>query len=255
MPAPASNPQATSTDLPAGRIDIHSHLLPGLDDGCADLDESLASVRRLMEAGFVGSICTPHICPDVYPMNTWAHIPALTMQLQQHLGRAGLDYRLWPGGELRLFDGVINYLKHNQVPTLAATQWVMTDFWTDYWPKWVDKAFDWLIKQGYRPILAHPERLGCHEQLDQHLDQLVGMGVCFQANSRCMTGEEGYYADQIVRKLLAAGRYQFMALDIHQPDSLEARLDGLRLVETEFDKNTLDRLTINAPRQLIFGLS
>lgn len=252
MPPPDADPTAPApADLPPGRIDIHSHLIPGVDDGCRDLDESLTCVRRLIDAGYVGSICTPHIWGELFPENTIDHIRAWTTQLQRQLTEQGIDYRLWPGGEIRLFDKVVDWFKANEVPTLAGSKYVLADFWEQRWPKWVDRAFDWLIEEGYQPILAHPERLSINNA-DEKLGALADRGVLMQGNFRCMTGEDGFLADQLVRRYLVEQRYTFLALDMHRPDTLESRLDGLRLVEQEFSPDLATACTADAPRQHIF---
>ena len=244
------DPQAVPT---AGRIDIHSHLLPSIDDGCLDLSESFDCVTQLVDRGFVGSICTPHVYPRDHDCNDIESVRAMTVQLANELADAGVEYRLWPGGELRLYDGVIDWLKDHPVPTLADSRCVLVDFWVDGWPKWVMRTFEWLIEQGYQPILAHPERLGKLRDLDQSLADVAAMGVWLQGNLRCMTGEDGYYADQWVRKLLAEDRYQLMALDMHRPNSLDGRFDGMQFVEAEFGAEVLNRFTIDAPRKLILS--
>lgn len=238
---------------PSGRIDIHSHLLPALDDGCRDVEESFEEVRRLIAAGFVGSICTPHFLPFESDCPSVDHVLARVIAFSQQLRDAGLSYSVWPGGELRLYDGLIPWLGSHGVPTLAGSRCVLVDFWEARWPRWATEAFDWLLNKGYQPILAHPERLACTRELDEQLDRITRMGVWLQGNFRCMTGEEGYEPDRWVRKLLRDDRYRFMALDMHRPDTLDARLDGLRMVEQEFGPATVDRLTTQAPRQWIFS--
>jgi protein-tyrosine phosphatase len=240
--------------LPPGRVDVHSHLLPGVDDGCQTIDDSLACVRRLKEVGYVGSVCTPHMWPETLPGNTPAHVKPWVQSLQQAIDDAGLDYRVWPGGELRLFDGVIDWMQAHGVPTLAGSRCVLVDYWDRRWPTWAPDVFRWLKTRGYQTILAHPERLPIATEIDaidKTLRQVEGQGVWLQGNFRCMTGEDGFVADQLVRKLVAENRYRLMALDMHGPDSLESRLDGLALAEAEFGRDAVERLTLQGPRRLI----
>ncbi len=245
----ATAPQ--KTDRRRGRIDIHSHLLPGIDDGCVTLDETLAAVRLLLEAGFCGSICTPHIWPERFPQNTPQHVAAWTRRLQSQVREAGLDYDLWPGGELRLSEGAVAWMGEHGVPTLAASRCVLTDHWEDSWPDWIDGTLAWLLQEGYQPILAHPERVPPSETLDARLRKLADMGVWMQGNLRSMTGEDGYHADRRVRELLKEQRYAFMAMDVHGPLCLPGRLDGIKFIEEEFGRDLVDRLTIDAPRESI----
>lgn len=249
-----TKPTGTS-DPPCGRIDIHSHMLPGIDDGCENMDQVLESIKQLKAAGYVGSICTPHVYPEAYPLNTAPCIETLTAQLNAKLGSAGVAYRLWPGGEVRLFDGVIDWLKVHGVPTLAGSRCVLTDFWPDKWPRWIDTAYDWFIGNGFQPILAHPERIPASKELDAGVTRLIEKGVWLQGNFRSFTGAEGYATNRLVRQWLTNERYQFLALDMHRPESLDSRLDGVQLLVEEFGGEIFDEMTITVPRRLIFGVS
>ncbi len=250
---PHSPHNDTTEDPPEGRIDIHCHLLPSIDDGCLDYNESFECVDRLVAAGFIGSICTPHFYPEQRGCPTIDHVRNLTAQLEQAIHEHGATYRVWPGGELRIYDGIIDWLKDNQPPTLANSKCVLVDFWVHKWAPWINAVFEWLLAQGYQPIFAHPERLACTNVLDKQLTKLTQMGVWLQGNFRCMTGEDGYEPDIWVRRLIAEDRYRFMALDAHRPNSLESRLDGMQLVDMEFGQEKLDRFTIDAPRKYILA--
>lgn len=232
-----------------GWIDMHSHLLPGIDDGCRDVAESLDCVRQLVAAGFSGTVCTPHVAHDHLPDNTPERILDWTTQLRQTLRDEGVDYPLWAGGEVRLFRGTVDYLAAHGVPTLAGSRCVLLDTWDEKWHRWAFPTFEWLLARRYQPILAHPERIPGIEAADRHLRQLEAMGVWLQGNFKCMTGEEGYGADQSVRRLLTQGRYRLLAMDMHRPDTFRSRLDGLWLVDAEFGHDALRQLLADAPRR------
>ncbi len=247
MPVPAlPSPPAT------GRIDVHSHMLPAIDDGCQSLDESLACIAMLQRVGYVGSICTPHIWPDTFPLNIPRNIAQWTQDLRQALNERGIEYLLWPGAEVRLFDGLIDWFKAHGVPTLADSRAVLCDFWEPRWPRHVDRTFDWLLENGYQPILAHPERLSIGD-LPARLDDARRRGVLLQGNFRCMTGKEGARANQQIRAWLPEKRYTLLAMDMHRPDTLPSRLDGLRMIAEDHGESFLDEMTIAVPRRLIFG--
>lgn len=235
----------------AGRIDIHSHLIAAVDDGCENLAQSLDCIRQLKQAGYTGSICTPHVWPELFPDNTMPHIRRWTAQLQKAVDQAGLDYTLWPGGELRLFDGVVDWMQQHQPPTLAGTRVVLLDFWEPRWRDWIDDAFDWLLEHRYEPILAHPERLAL-EDLPQRLDALKARGVRLQGNFRCLTGGEGERARRWMRQFLDEGRYDLLAMDVHRPDTLPSRIAGLEQIRDSLGSDFVDRMTIDAPRRMVF---
>ena len=130
---PAVDDDVRQTDataaLPAGRVDIHSHMIPGIDDGCQTLDESLRSVRTLIDHGYVATICTPHIWPELFPENQIEHIAMWTRSLQEQLTAHGVDYRVYPGGEVRIYPGLLDDFKSHGVPTLAGSRYVLLDYW------------------------------------------------------------------------------------------------------------------------------
>jgi protein-tyrosine phosphatase len=88
--------------LKHGRIDVHAHLLPGIDDGCSNLEQSLECARILVESGYTHAFCTPHIWPNLNHYNRPEEIRQRTDQLQDHLAANGVPLKLFPGGELNL---------------------------------------------------------------------------------------------------------------------------------------------------------
>lgn len=250
---PDPHPQTSDTSsIAPGRIDIHSHILPGIDDGCTTVAESLESVRRLIDFGYVGTICTPHCWPNSYPHITPTHIRAWRDALAEEIDKAGLKYRLWTGGELRIFPNVVAWMKQHGVPTLADSQFVLCDFWEPRWRDWIDEALNWLLAEGYTPILAHPERSPTRDDYDAHLDRITANGVLLQGNLRCFTGEEGHYPDQAVRQYMTEGRYTLLALDMHRPAALQGRLDGIAIASEEFGEEKIQSMIDTEVRRLIF---
>jgi len=231
---------------------MHSHILPGIDDGCASLQESIESIRRLKDHGYVGTICTPHCWPNNFPHITPEHIAVWRDALADEIDKAGLDYLLWTGGELRIYPGAIQWMQAHGVPTLADSSYVLCDFWEPKWQPWIDDTFDWLMSEGYKPILAHPERSPTHDDYDTHLDRIVEQGVLLQGNLRCFTGEEGYRADQGVRQYMQEGRYTLLALDMHRPEALQGRLDGIAIASEEFGADRVNAMIDDEVRRLIF---
>ena len=248
---PDPNPQPQPT-IPPGRIDIHSHILPGIDDGCTTVAESLESIRLLKDHGYVGTICTPHCWPQNYPHITPMHIKVWRDALADEIEKAGLEYQLWTGGELRIFPNAIPWMKQHGVPTLADSRYVLCDFWEPKWRDWIDVTLDWLIAEGYTPILAHPERSPTRNNYESHLDRLVEKGVILQGNLRCFTGEEGHYPDQTIRQYMNEGRYTLLALDMHRPDVLQGRLDGIGLAAEEFGVELVESMIDAEVRRLLF---
>jgi protein-tyrosine phosphatase len=242
-----------SSDLPpSGRIDVHSHLLPSRDDGCTGVSDSMRCVKRLIEEGFVGTICTPHVWRGMFAHNTPAEVERAVAQLREEIDAAGFDYRLWAGGELRIAADTVQWLQEIGVPTLGDSRCVLLDYWGDSWPSYADAVCRWLLEKGYQPILAHPERMGLPDhEFDTVVRSLAEMGVLLQGNVNSLAGIEGAVAAERVRRLLREDRYYLMALDMHGPDSLDGRLQGLALLEAEAGPERAARYFEEHPRAIL----
>lgn len=235
-----------------GWIDIHSHLLPGIDDGCSNLDESLECVQRLLQRGFVGTVCTPHFWPFHFPQNSPDRIAAAVAKLAKHFEARGIRYQLWTGAEIRIDEDTVSWLKRWGVPTLGPSRCVLVDYWGLSWPRCADELLDFLLEQNYQPILAHPERMGFED--DHMLEVLRSVekrGVWLQGNFNSLTGNEGRNAERWVRTLLEERRYRVMALDMHQPVSLPGRFKGMTQMEDEFGPELLVHLLHDRPREVL----
>ena len=241
--------------LSRGFIDLHSHLIPGVDDGCRRVRDSLACIRRLMEEGFAGSVCTPHVWPDLYPANTPQAICHWVDDLRGAASAAGLDYPLWPGGEIRIAPGMMDWFDRHGVPTLGESRCVLIDYWGGDWPPFADEFIDWLIAGGYQPILAHPERMGLADDALSHLaDGLIDRGVWLQGNLRSLAGGEGRQAQLQLESLVEGGRVFALATDTHGPRDIDGRLAGiasLRRLQPDADETLLG----TRPREVLGNAS
>jgi protein-tyrosine phosphatase len=144
-----------------GLVDIHSHLLHGTDDGCRTLEESLACVRTLMDHGFTGTVCTPHMARDA--RDTRLSGEYSREDCREGECAAGATSRMWIGisslvrDELRIAEDTLVWLREFGVPALGASRHMLIDYWGTEWPAHADPIIDHLLEEGYRPILAHPE--------------------------------------------------------------------------------------------------
>jgi protein-tyrosine phosphatase len=233
-------------------IDLHSHLVPRIDDGCRCVEDSLACVRRLQECGFAGSVCTPHVWPELYPRNTPRAIRDWVESLQQAAERAGLDYRLWPGGEIRIAQATTQWFEEHGVPTLGASRSVLVDYWGGDWPEFADDFIDWLLDRDYRPILAHPERMGLADaRLMQVAASLAGRGVRLQGNLRSLAGGEGRHAQRQLEDLLRTGQIHALATDTHNPADIDSRLAGIDVLHRRLGEGAAETLLGTRPREIL----
>ncbi len=235
-----------------GFIDLHSHLLPGIDDGCASYDQALNCIRQLHAAGFVGSVCTPHMRRDEYPDNTPANVAVAVEQLAQRVADAGLEYRLWPGGEVRIASTTVADFEAHGVPTLGSGRAVLIDHWGAFWPPDGDAVCEYLLARGFQVILAHPERMEfLLEDIEQLVQRLVGWGVLLQGNLNSVAGREGVRAAAFAERYLDRQQYWVLASDTHHPAGLPGRLAGLAAVMEQRGQQAAELLLAIRPAALL----
>ena len=235
-----------------GLLDLHSHLLPGIDDGCRSLEDSLACARELLKHGFAGTVCTPHMAVRDFPGNTPRNVARRVQALQEQFDAAGLEYRLWAGGEVRIADGTVGWFQEHGVPTLGDGRCVLIDYWGDCWPDCGDPVIEYLFENGYQPILAHPERMNfADEEWSAVLQRLESSGVWLQGNLKCIAGREGTRIQERSHRLLESNRYRLLATDMHGPADLHDRLAGLEAVERRAGDAVLARMLGKSPQEIL----
>ena len=209
-------------------------------------------MRELITHGFVGTVCTPHMCVTEYPEITPVNVERYVKRLQEQLIEAGIDYPLWAGGELRLAENTIDWLQEFGVPTLGPGRHVLTDYWGDRWPAYADEALAYLSEQGYQPILAHPERMNLEDsELDAVLASMKQTGVWLQGNLKCIAGNEGPKPQQRMQRWLDEGRYHLIATDMHRARDLSQRLAGLEAVSRQIGAAGLKSLLEIGPHKVL----
>ena len=236
--------------MTTGRIDVHSHLLPGCDDGCRTLEESIACARMLVAAGYTHSFCTPHVWPNL-PANSAEKIPRQVAALQGAINDAGVPLRLIPGGEINLradtsFTEVEKLVSYGMLGRFA-----LIDLWAEKLPPFFGTAIEWFRALGIQPILAHPERMEAVQRDPGLADYFAEIGLLLQGNLQCFSDPPGAPTRRVVERYLLEGRYFLLGSDLHNLASLPMRLDGLRRAFELVGGETIDRLTIENPRELL----
>ena len=244
----------TST-LPPGRIDVHSHLLPGLDDGCPTLEESLRCARALVAEGYTHSFCTPHIWPNLPAGGSGPYKPDFirrkTAELQTELDRAGVPLKLIPGGEINLRNDTLLTPPADLVTYGMGRKFALIDLWADKLPPFFESGVQWLQQQGLTVILAHPERMKAVQAQPELADYFKELGLLLQGNLQCLGDPDTAATRRVAERYLREERYFMLGSDLHNYAGLECRLTGLHRAIELAGPETVDRLTIHNPRELL----
>lgn len=208
-------------DLSMLGADMHSHLLPGIDDGSPDMETSLQLIRGMMDLGFSKFITTPHIMWDMYK-NTNEIILSKLEELKQAATADGLNVSIHAAAEYFLDEYVEQLLKQNAPLLTVSGKMVLTEFSLAYPPQGLKDILFEMQMQGYQPIIAHPERYIYLEKTKDFYEELKDIGCLFQLNVLALTNYYGKAANELALYLIKKGYYDLVGTDLHGFRHLEA---------------------------------
>jgi protein-tyrosine phosphatase len=232
-----------------GRIDIHSHLLPGVDDGCETVADSIRCARELVGVGYTHSFCTPHVWPS-FPRNNPSEIVSAVERLQIAFDEAGVGLKLMPGGELNMRVETPGIREDDLVSYGMGGKFVLIDLWADRLPEFFEQSIERLQGLGARVILAHPERMRAVQEKPELADYFAGKGILLQGNLQCFGDPPHAATRRTAERFLAEGRYFAVGSDLHNPETMPVRLAGLKRVREAVGEEGLDVLTRGNPGTL-----
>jgi len=195
-------------------IDLHCHLLPGIDDGTGDLEQSLEMARMSVADGVTVIACTPHIFPGVYN-NTGPDICRRIDQLQSELDAAQIAVRLVSGGDVHIAPDLVSKLKSGAALSLNSGRYVLVELPHHILPPNVEGLFFNLLLAGYVPIVTHPERMSWIDRDYDMLIRLVRSGAWMQITAGALLGKFGSRAKEWSERMLREGMVHIIASDAH----------------------------------------
>lgn len=206
-------------------VDMHSHVLPGIDDGAQNLQESIFLIKQMMALGIKKIIATPHIMVDYY-RNTAETINGALEVLKAGLIKENLNIEVQAAAE-HYFDETFEARVDDGKLMIMGDNYVLFEFSFINKPTNTIPVIQKLRDLGYKPILAHPERYP-YMDLEQ-FKQLHDWGVDFQLNTISLTGYYGREAKKIAEELIDNQLIDFISSDMHHPRHAEALKNALRM--------------------------
>lgn len=192
-------------------IDIHTHLLFGVDDGPKTLEESIEMLKSAKAQGIDAMILTPHYRHGMfaYPKE---QIEANFARLLTTAREIGID--LYLGTEYHVNSMMLEHFKEGRCRTLANTQYVLAEYKHDTEFPYIMASVRDLLRNGYIPIVAHVERYMCMYDLD-NVEALMDVGAMIQVNADAIIGVDGFRVKSFAKKLLKYGYIDFVGSDSH----------------------------------------
>ena len=198
-------------------IDLHTHILPGIDDGAADLSVSLAMAIAAVADGVTDLACTPHILPGLYH-NAGPQIRQATQALQRALDEHGIPLKLVFGADIHIVPDFVEGLSSGRLLSLGDSRYVLVEPPHHTAPPRLEEVFFSLIVAGYVPILTHPERLSWIKSHYAMFQRLGDAGVWMQVTAGSLSGAFGRSAQYWAERMLEEGRVHILATDCHDTE-------------------------------------
>lgn len=245
-------------------IDLHCHMLPGIDDGPDNMERSLSMLRLAVTNGITHSVVTPHIQPGRYD-NQRANITQKFNELKTAAKKAKINIRLGMAAEVRIDTMVMGMVEEDQIPFLGKIDGkdiILVEMPHSHIPTGAEKFFRWLLDRNIQPMIAHPER---NKEVMRNFDRLkpfLEMNALMQVTASSIAGGFGNEAYKASVKLLEIDAVDILASDAHNtfhrpPEmfpgmeaaadivgmkkAVELVLDNpMQLASVQFSSNTVD---------------
>jgi tyrosine-protein phosphatase YwqE len=211
-----------SPDLSFIGVDMHSHLLPGIDDGLQEIEDTISYIQQLQSLGYKKLICTPHILSDLYPNSRDTILPVLD-SVREALAKANIDMPIDAAAEYMIdhsFAELISSTKKAELLTINGQFILIEMSYLAASPNFEQVVFD-LRMLGLTPILAHPERYSYYHHDFEMYERFADLGCKLQINLLSLSGAYGPSVKKTAELLFKKQMVDFLGTDIHHSKHLE----------------------------------
>lgn len=247
-------------------IDIHAHILPGVDDGSRTMEETRLLLKSVYEQGARAVIATPHYAEGRKNQSAGA-IRQAVGEVRREASEIAPELEIFPGQEILYFHELAEALRAGEVLTLADTRYVLIEFPTSVFLRDIEQAVRTLVLSGYQPVLAHVERYGClrAKGTAEALEALIQGGARLQMNFTSLQPAQGHW-DVLptpsrwrmrrevhwCRRMAEDGMIQFFGTDMHRTDYRPPKTEAaLGWLEKKLGEEELERLLWDNPQRLL----
>lgn len=232
-------------------IDIHSHLLYGVDDGAKTIDESVDIIRNLYKNGITDIILTPHYIEySSYNSNKKSNLEKLD-SLKKKLKEEGINVNLYLGNEIYINNNILSLLKNGEISSLNDSKYLLIELpMSGKYDNYVE-IFKELIENGYKVILAHPERYNTFKKDINLIYELKNIGVLMQCNIESILKTYGKDSYKTIKKLAKNKLINFIASDIHHKKDYEYINKARNKFKKYYSDSEIDDLLSNNQKDIL----
>lgn len=205
-------------------IDFHTHILPGIDDGSRNINETIRLLEEAERNGFDKIILTPHYLEKTYEANEEERKELLD-KVRECIPENRI--KLYLANEIYVTYNMLDLLREKEASTINDTRYILFELPMNRNISNLNSILYSLLENKYIPIIAHPERYKFVQEDPNMLLDLINLGVLFQSNYGSLIGIYGNEAKKTVKQLLKANMIHFMGSDVHRPNSIYPKMDKI----------------------------
>ena len=232
-------------------IDVHSHIVFGVDDGSKTIDQSIEIIKEAYRAGFSKIIATPHYLEDYYEKNK-AEIAEKISEIRQRLNEENCPVQILQGNEIYVTENINELIDDKKASTMADSQYVLFELPLNAEVMNLNQIIYQILEEDRIPILAHPERYTFVQKNPKILQSLIEDGVLIQCNYGSIIGQYGSTAKKTLKKLLKYNMVHLFGTDVHRPHTILLSMDEVnKKLEKIIGVEKLEELTKINPQKII----
>ena len=232
-------------------IDIHSHIIPNVDDGARSVEETFNILKEAQEAGFTDVILTSHFLLNYYETNAQELI-FWKEKLQEVLKKQGTKINLHSGMEIYITNQMEELLENKKILTLANSRYMFIELPLATNVKYFDYVVYYLEAKGIKPIIAHPERYKCVQKDPDIVEEYIEKGCLIQCNYGSIVNLYGREAEKTIKTLLKKNQVHFLGSDVHRENGTYLIiLDAIKKIRKIIGENKINELTTINPKKIL----
>lgn len=232
-------------------IDIHSHIIPNVDDGARSVEETFNILKEAQEAGFTDVILTSHFLLNYYETNAQELI-FWKEKLQEVLKKQGTKINLHSGMEIYITNQMEELLENKKILTLANSRYMLIELPLATNVKYFDYVVYYLEAKGIKPIIAHPERYKCVQKDPDIVEEYIEKGCLIQCNYGSIVNLYGREAEKTIKTLLKKNQVHFLGSDVHRENGTYLIiLDAIKKIRKIIGENKINEITTINPKKIL----
>ena len=239
-------------------IDLHTHILPGVDDGVEDFEQAKIVAESAVKQGITHLVATPHYMKGRYELEP-DEIVAKCKKLEKSLNKEDINVKILPGNEVYLKQDTARDIHRGKVKAINDSHYLLVELPMGEYPKYLNDSLYDIRAMGYRPIIAHPERYRYVQANPNLVYQWNDNGIAVQMNAGSLLGLFGSTVQATAQKLLSNNLVQLIGSDLHSDRRRKENLaEGLAYIKQNCGSEKIERLKNNSlavieDRELSFG--